>query len=151
VGDDLSVGSNSLAVEGRLCQAPLAHVERFLAREKSFSKNGFRALHDNAAVMEARIPHQHLLHEIRMVELHDIHAKCFETNEIAVSTKIVLQKFGSVFPEDGAVHQPGEESWPRGLLSAIYPLNLRLYHSLSVGQTRIVPRGTIGFNNLLHA
>jgi hypothetical protein len=138
-------------VERRLRQTPLPHVQRFFTREKTFAENSFRTLHHDIAMMVAGIPDQHLLDELRMVELHDIHAKCLETNEIAVSPKIGLQEFGSVFAEDGAVHQPGEESWPCGLLSAICPLNLRLYHSLSVGQTRIVPRGTIGFNNLLHA
>jgi hypothetical protein len=98
--DDLSIASDTIAVEGRLREPPLPHVEWFLAGEHAISQDEARTLHHDPAVVFRRIPHQHLVDEIRMVALKYIASGCTKMNEIAKSPRIADHESGRVSAEE---------------------------------------------------
>ena len=111
VADDGAIGSDAVAMKGRLREPTLAQVQRLFAGEQTIAEHKAGTLHHNAAMMMRLVANEHLLEKRRMVELEDMAPGGAEMDEITIEAGVGAKEFDGVGAKDLAGEGAPDKGW----------------------------------------
>src|ERR1700679_683608 len=111
VADDGAIGSDAVAMKGRLRQSTLAQVQRLFAGQQTIAEHKAGTLHHNAAMMMRLVANKHLLDKRWMVELEDVAAGGAEMDEIAIEAGVGAKECDGAGAKDLAGGGALDKGW----------------------------------------
>jgi len=98
-GDELGIRTDALAMEGGLCEAALAHVQRLFTGQQTVTEDHSGALHDQVAMVMRCIPDEHFVDQVGVIELEGLDAQGFEVNEVAELIQVGFEEIRTILTE----------------------------------------------------